>query len=371
MSAVMLRSGQALTDLGHEVEYLFYDDLIRRRLPYWVRLLVIPFVLCLRVRQRSRPSAFDVVEIHRSLGSVYGLLSHTRRLSRRLPPCVVVCHGLEESLWEAMRSCWARAELPTSWRTRAVYRVLIGQAQLASRYAAGVIVLTEVDARHLVVALGKSPERVTVVHNGVESALRECERAPAPPDLRVLYFGTWLDRKGAADMAAAWSVIHQRWPTMSLTAAGTGIAAGGVLQSFDASCRDSVHVLPHIHRHDVARLLSCHDVLVLPSWYEGMPLAALEAAAAGMAIVTTRIAGTLEIFPRSDPELDGAILVDVQSPAQLAEAVSRLAADRDLLDSLQHRARDRAAQFTWESSAHSFAEAYEKAVSSVRHLSRF
>jgi len=94
-----------------------------------------------------------------------------------------------------------------------------------------------------------------------------------------------------------------------------------------------------------------------------MPLAILEGAAAGMAVVTTGIAGTMEIFRFPDPEQDGAILVKVQDPTGLATAICRLAADRLLLHLLQGRARERASQFTWESSARSFAEAYEKAIS--------
>jgi len=106
-------------------------------------------------------------------------------------------------------------------------------------------------------------------------------------------------------------------------------------------------------------------VLVLPSWYEGMPLAVLECAAAGMAVVTTRIAGTMEVFRQPDPEQDGAIFVEIQRPLELAAAICRLAADRSLLSSLQQRARKRASLFTWESSARSFAAAYEGAASSA------
>lgn len=364
VSGVILHSGEALAELGHHVEYLFGEDLIARRLPPWLRFLLIPAAICVRVNQHVRRSSLDVVEIHRPSASLYAPLARNKVFRRRLPPCVLQCQGLEELWWKTMRTCWARANVPTSWRKRIIFRFLIGQARLASRYASAIVVPTEADVRHLVDVLGIDPQRVSVAHNGVESVFFDIQRDLAPSELRVLYFGSWLDRKGAPDMVDAWSLVNERWPSASLTIAGSGHAATEVRQSFEPPHRDSVKVLPYVSRAAVPDLLSRHDVLVLPSWYEGMPLAVLESAAAGMAVVATRIAGNVEIFREPDSEQDGAILVDIQSPIELAAAVCRLVEDRVLLSALQQRARKRASLFTWDSSARSFADAYETAVSS-------
>ena len=70
-------------------------------------------------------------------------------------------------------------------------------------------------------------------------------------------------------------------------------------------------------RRDVPALLAASDVLVLPSRFEGLPLAALEAMAAGLPVVGTRVCGTSEVV------VDGETgrLVEPGDAVGLAEAV--------------------------------------------------
>ena len=73
-------------------------------------------------------------------------------------------------------------------------------------------------------------------------------------------------------------------------------------------------------RHDVAQLLPAFDVFVLSSISEGYSLALVEAAAAALPIVATRVGGNADIV------VDGAtgLLVPAQDAAALAAAVARL-----------------------------------------------
>jgi len=78
------------------------------------------------------------------------------------------------------------------------------------------------------------------------------------------------------------------------------------------------------HRTDVADLLlPASDAFVLPSMFEGMPFAALEAMAAGLPAVLS------DIGPHREIAADGveALLVPVGDPAALAHAVERLVAN--------------------------------------------
>jgi glycosyltransferase involved in cell wall biosynthesis len=86
-----------------------------------------------------------------------------------------------------------------------------------------------------------------------------------------------------------------------------------------------------------AGLLPAIDIFVQPSWTEGLSLALLEAARAGRAIVATRV-GATDWAVRSPSE---AILVEKGDVAGLAAGVNRLAADRDLRQSLGREARRR------------------------------
>ncbi|MCZ7585464.1 MAG: glycosyltransferase [Deltaproteobacteria bacterium] len=74
---------------------------------------------------------------------------------------------------------------------------------------------------------------------------------------------------------------------------------------------------------DPRRILEAFDLFLLPSRSEGQPIALLEAMAAGLPVIATRIAGTEEAL------LGGRLgeLVPSERPEALAEAVARFIAD--------------------------------------------
>lgn len=91
-------------------------------------------------------------------------------------------------------------------------------------------------------------------------------------------------------------------------------------------------------RDDVRDLLQAMDVFVLPSWREGLPRSALEAAALGKPMVLTDIRGCREVA-RDGVE---ALLVPPRDPERLTLAIARLLDDPDLRSQLGAAARDRA-----------------------------
>ena len=77
------------------------------------------------------------------------------------------------------------------------------------------------------------------------------------------------------------------------------------------------------HRPDAVRVMSAFDVFCLPSHYEGLPVALMEAVALGLPVVATRVGGLAELVT------DGreAVLVPPRRPEQLAEALLALLRD--------------------------------------------
>lgn len=79
-------------------------------------------------------------------------------------------------------------------------------------------------------------------------------------------------------------------------------------------------------REDIPELLACCDIYVLPSWREGFPRSAIEAAAMGLPIVATNIRGCRQVV---DNGVTG-LLVPLRDSDALALAIEKLVADQEI-----------------------------------------
>jgi glycosyltransferase involved in cell wall biosynthesis len=87
-------------------------------------------------------------------------------------------------------------------------------------------------------------------------------------------------------------------------------------------------------RTDAPRLIGAADVFVLPSQFEGLPIAMLEAMALGRPVIASRVGGVPEVI--SDG-VDG-LLIDPLSPGQLAEKILAVINCEDLREKLANNA---------------------------------
>jgi glycosyltransferase involved in cell wall biosynthesis len=111
------------------------------------------------------------------------------------------------------------------------------------------------------------------------------------------------------------------------------------------------------HRDDVPRLLASADLLVLPSLYEGLPNVVLEAMRARKPVVATAAPGTTEVV------IDGrtGLLVPMQDPPALAQAIRTVIEDRDLAQRLGAGGRARVeSEFRADAMISRFADLYER-----------
>jgi glycosyltransferase involved in cell wall biosynthesis len=109
------------------------------------------------------------------------------------------------------------------------------------------------------------------------------------------------------------------------------------------------------NRPDIPELLAASDLFVLPSLWEGLPMALLEAMAAGLPVVATDVAGSRQVV------VDGesGILVPPGDAGALARAITRLAGDGAERARLGRGARSRVErEFSAARQAERHAEAY-------------
>lgn len=364
MSGYLLSSGAEIERRGHPVTYWFRDSLMPSLESPGLRRLIVPWLIAAKVLWAQRPGQrFDVVEIHEPLAATYALLA--RLLRPRLPACVVLSFGLTARFWAA--ECAHLRVYGRKPRARSrilVPLTLLSQARVGLRAADAVLVPSTADREHLVRRVGVPDERVSCAFTGRPEVVRETPFTPHP-DVRLLFLGSWIERKGTLELVAAWRRLSRERGHVRLTLAGVGDA--------DAA-RTAVHGLAHVElipavgRDELPSLLAAHDVFVLPSWFEGMPLSMLEAAAGGLACVVSAVCGNLDVFRPPDPQRDGALLVPPNDPDALYRALLTVVDDDRLRSTLGARARERARHFTWRRNAEQTLEAFATAVDRHRGL---
>ena len=138
------------------------------------------------------------------------------------------------------------------------------------------------------------------------------------------FIGRLAKDKGIGVLAEAWPKVIRQFPQMRLILAGEEDATDPVAPEAMAALRNesSVLWLGSVPAEQTPAIYRATDICILPTFREGLSQVALEAGAAGVPIVSTRVCGVV------DPVVDGTtgILVEPRDAAALAGAICQLAA---------------------------------------------
>jgi glycosyltransferase involved in cell wall biosynthesis len=180
--------------------------------------------------------------------------------------------------------------------------------------------------QHLIES-GFAKNQIVLLPNGIDplayrdiAARRLChQEAPAGESLTVVCVARLSYQKGQDVLLQAWSLVQESVPTARLILAGDGEQRVQLeLLATDLGISDTVDFAGLVT--DTRALLAAARVFALPSRYEGMPNALLEAMAAGLPCVATQVSGS------EDAIVDGqsGLLVPPDDPGALASALVAL-----------------------------------------------
>ena len=176
-----------------------------------------------------------------------------------------------------------------------------------------------------------SPERLSIIHSAVRQDVLETDQEKK--DLReewrigqkfcVGTIGRLREEKGHRYLLQAIPKIVASQRDIVFVIVGDG-SLRGELQALAQQLGIAQYVLFTGFRDDIRRVLGTCDLFVLPSVSEGLGTVLLEAAAAGIPIIATRVGGIPDIIQNGKHGL----LVQPRSPDELAQHILDLYHDR-------------------------------------------
>ena len=274
----------------------------------------------------------------RGTGALLSLTANLARSLRRFEPDIVHAHS-------SLAGMVVRVASPLlSPRCRIVYspqcfafmrhgpgakRTALAWAERALAPLTDAIVAASEHELEAARSLGISERRLHLVRNGIHDRPEPDTEQPPRSDTRHLLFIGRFDRQKGFDTLIA-AMEQLRDAPVRLLAAG-----GFVTEAAAMPLPENVEALGWLPRSALEHHLATCDAVVMPSRWEALPFAAIEAMRAGKPLIATDAGGLRELV------IDGetGILVPIDAPDLLAERIAN--ADRPLLSRLGAAARRR------------------------------
>jgi glycosyltransferase involved in cell wall biosynthesis len=181
------------------------------------------------------------------------------------------------------------------------YRLLY---RLSAPFVDGFIAVAEGVKTELLETIMPIENKITVICNGVD--VKRYQRSVDKVAFRrtlglnehdrvIAVVGTFKRQKGHTYLIDAAASLIPEFPDLHILFIGDG----ELREQLQAQVR-ALELEQHIHflgsRHDVPDLLAASDYFVLPSLWEGLPMALIEAMASGLPIVATEVSGTRQVM---------------------------------------------------------------------------
>ena len=213
----------------------------------------------------------------------------------------------------------------------------------AVRGSARVLTVSETVKGEIVERFRCPESKVIVTPNGIDDRFRVS--APnATPSPYFLYVGNDKPHKNVDRLVAAYAVLRESRPDLSL------VLAGAAFERHQQ--QPGVVTAGFVPDADLASLYRGATALVQPSLEEGFGLPAAEAMASGVAVITSAAPALVEVTG------DAALHAHALSVESIADAMLQIANDDALRVQLARRGIARAAGFTWSRCAETTRRAW-------------
>jgi glycosyltransferase involved in cell wall biosynthesis len=232
------------------------------------------------------------------------------------------------------------------------------------RAASRVVTVSEFSKRSILDAYQLPDEKVVVLPNGVSSAFHPVAREVAQRGMRtalpqvpfILTVSDLQPRKNHLGLIAAFEELIHAHPRLPhhLLLVGKETWHSPVVRAAAKKSRvaDRIHFTGFVEDDELRRLYSACDLFVYPSFNEGIGLPILEAMACGRAVACSNTSAMPEVADSA------ALLFDPNSRRELVFAMRDLLLNPELRQRMERLGIQRAAMFSWSSSAAKTLDVY-------------
>jgi len=345
------------------LSWLALVSILRMVLRHPIRVLASLFGCVLHARRGNKEGGL----IGAAVFSVRGLqLAHV--LSSN-PPDIIHSQFATDSATAALVASRV-LDCPFSFAVHSPYTLYENTGLLShkGKAASFVTVISNFAWRRLsMLCGGKADRKLHLVHCGVDVPQFLSLREGSAEAGMILSVGSLIELKGHQHLVGACKVLCERGVHVRCDIVGEGPHRARLAERIQSSELDDVVFLRGAQSGDVVRrLLGRATVFVLASCtaqdgdMDGIPVVLMEAMAAGVPCVSTRVSGIPELI--SSPE-EG-ILVAEKDPNALADAIELLLHDADLRKRIARAARAKVErEFNIEKSAAQLARLFRESIS--------
>jgi glycosyltransferase involved in cell wall biosynthesis len=205
---------------------------------------------------------------------------------------------------------------------------------LGSKWVDGIIAVSQdVKTAILDTMFGISENKISIIRNCVDFRRYQLviDRQKVRKELGFtekerlgVVVATFKRQKGHQYLIEAAATLKRKYPEFHLLFVGDGELKIDLEKSVaELNLDENIHFLGS--RSDVPLILAASDMFILPSLWEGLPMALIEAMASGLPVIATKVSGTSEVM------VDGktGILVEPGNSSELASAIEKILVDPD------------------------------------------
>jgi glycosyltransferase involved in cell wall biosynthesis len=355
---VLIKLQEEFRALGHTCDLLLADALGDFPRTEYIRRGIEPVMALLAVRRQFREHGrYDVVDVASAEGIWIGKLSRTL-----LGNAAVVSrsNGLEHLNYRRMIDDHDAGLMYKPWTHRLLHPLVrLSQVAGAAKTADRLILLNEADRAFAISRGWKRDDHVHLVPHGVSA--RFFADPPTGRERRgqgILFCSSWAGMKGVPYLTEALARLVRAGRRWNMTVLGGGLPQAEILASFPDVARPFVTIIDRAPEEQLMAAYREHDLMVLPSTYEGFGMVVIEAMSQKLPVVATPVGCAASLIVNEQTGL----LVPPRDPTALAAALDRMLLDSGLRARCAEAAFQMVRGMTWAHTAQLTLDVYRGAI---------